>query len=432
MFRPSKAAETMVNARTSSFATSYLCGCVVFCGVFLLFAFFTKIIERLGDSIQVLYLTDLYLTAHETWSYWANDGVWLKCIVNAVLLCAGTIVLNVFLAWLLWPSLITADSETSSYGHTFRCTAAALGLVSSLVLALIIVPTSYVYGRLWIGPRTPYWLMYHFPVIFPSQVLVSVHLLLCWLRRAGNPLDASTNPIELSSMCEGCGYDLTHRSSGGKCTECGLALDESLLSEKRRTGCVWELPFRSRFIPYIKTTVGCLRNLETFYGSLKLRTSGEQAMKFITWHLAMLGLTCAIWIFLAQVWLSRNPNYLSAIYMSFVMLLLTPLLGWIGIHFVGAVVTTWYMAHTMLPNPSVVRKVLAYETSVLWLFFIFTAILLTTYFAYGDWVSLFFGRDFFLGMPMDLFMIFFGYVLLAIMSFRRFHRALLAVRWANF
>ncbi len=432
IFRPGKAAETMVNATSSSFVISYLCGCIVFCGVILFFKFNTQILWRLTDGWEEMYLADLFQSARETWDHWMTAGVLLKFFIEAVLVCFGAIVLNVLLAWLLWPSLLTADGVTGSYRRSFRCTAAGLGLVSSLVLAIIIVLSSYFYGRLWFAPRTPHRLIFHIPAIIHSQVLVSFHLLLFWLRRAGNPLNATASPIELSPLCEGCGYDLTHQSSEGRCTECGLALGESLMPEKRRTGCLWEFPCHARFIPFIKTTKDCLRNLETFYGSLKLRTAIEPAMRYTTWNLVVLCLTCASWIFLAQLLWNRNHNYLSALYMSFDMLLLISLLGWIVNHLVGAIVTTWWVANDMLPDRSVARKVLAYESSVLWLFFIFTAPLLTSYFAFGGWVSIFVGRDFFFGMPMELFVIFLGYVLLAILSIRRFHRAFLAVRWANF
>ncbi len=432
IFRPGRAAETMVNARTSSFVISYLCGCAVLTCVILIAKFFDQIISRLAYGHQLLYLSDLMNAVRDTRNSWVTTSAFSRSVLNSVMICVIAVALNLLLAWLKWPSLLSKDRQTSSFGYAFRCMASSLGFVALLVLIINSIVACYVYIRLSLNPRTPYWLFVYMLDITMLPSLVSLCLLLIWVSRAGYHLVSTADTTELPQLCEGCGYDLTHQSSEGKCTECGLALDESLLPEKRRTGCVWELPCRASASAFFSTTNASLRNLESFYGALKIRTSVERTKKFVTLHYLLLSIASASWIYFAQMFLSTNPNFSSMIYMSFYMLILTPLLGWIGLHFVAAILTTWWMANRMLPDPSVVRKVLAYETTVLWPFFIFTAVLMTSYFAYDDWVSEFVGRKFFCGMPMELFVMFFGYVLLGILSFRRFHRALMAVRWANF
>lgn len=142
----------------------------------------------------------------------------------------------------------------------------------------------------------------------------------------------------------------------------------------------------------------------------------------------------AVWFFMMFAIYERNDTE-AMLYIPLVGLLLFPILSWIVHRFIGAMAASWWIVHDVLPDSRWGETVIRYESAFLWAFCAFDGLLLTSFFAWGDWMSRM-ARDFGLsrafGVPPELLAALLLNGSLCCLWFYRYHIAAKAVRWSNF
>ncbi|MBK8268717.1 MAG: hypothetical protein IPK83_10615 [Planctomycetes bacterium] len=237
----------------------------------------------------------------------------------------------------------------------------------------------------------------------------------------------------IANRCEGCGYDLTHLPIGGVCTECGLATESSLVPERRRPGTPWQQ--RRDVLGWLETVGDCLLWPHRIYGAMQMKKAFAESVRFARWHFGVMAVGAALWAIL----LTQTQSELGWPVYLFVPLMAAAaasLAGWFWHRLVGAIVFTYAVAQKLFTDAQWGRHVLMYESAFLWVFCAFNGLMITSFIVFdGNWISHFFtGRQlfFFLGMPLELFVILMGNLVLTLAWFYRYSIAIRAVRWSNF
>ena len=237
--------------------------------------------------------------------------------------------------------------------------------------------------------------------------------------------------LDDSPCCEGCGYDLSHQPSDGRCPECGLAVAVSVLPWRRRTFCDWGN--RGHRATWWATTAAVLLAPRRFYTALCVRMPGLAARRFARRHYLAVGTATAVWVFCLGLSddLLGDEEYL---FFCCVVSLVVPLLGWVTHRGVGAVAATGWIWSGTLRDFRPARKVLAYETTYLWVFCLYNGLLITSLIQDSGWmVGVFSGFTYRLvGLSPEVAAFAFGNGALCLVWLWRFRTAIRAVRWANF
>lgn len=106
-------------------------------------------------------------------------------------------------------------------------------------------------------------------------------------------------------ICEDCGYELTHQSETGRCTECGTELMRSVHPQLARPGTPWEI--RPSIVGWLNTTRLALFQPSKLYRMTRARESDALSTAFSCIHYSLLGAFLFL-IFRYAEWL---PNYLG-------------------------------------------------------------------------------------------------------------------------
>ncbi|MCO6436886.1 MAG: hypothetical protein J5J06_07350 [Phycisphaerae bacterium] len=266
-------------------------------------------------------------------------------------------------------------------------------------------------------------------ILAPAALSFLLYLLGVMFRGALPPRDDQDEP----PLCEGCGYDLTHKPSDGRCPECGMRVEESLTPGLRRPGSAWQR--NKGLFSFLQTTIRILRLGPKAYESMRARNPDSAIESFGRGHYLLIGVAAALWVYCCFRTIPDGPP--NGILFMFTMSALTvvPLAGWVTHRFVGAVVTAGWMIQGMLDRPHVVSTVHAGETVFLWVFCLYNGVLITSYALFDDWIAKWLGRaaaNFFLGTPPEGAVLLVGSGLLILFWMRRYHRCLSAARWANY
>jgi hypothetical protein len=262
-------------------------------------------------------------------------------------------------------------------------------------------------------------------------------VLAAWTRRA---LSAAARPaieIHVPHICEGCGYDLTHRPADGLCPECGRSVASSLEPLVQRPGSAWE--HRVSLGAWLKTMAESVVRPRSFYGRLQLRTPIEAVGRFANLQLLAIGIGVAVWLLAVFIKLrSMDRGVPRQIYFfPFAFGLMIPFVGW-GLHrLLTALVFSHWIWQKAMPDFAWARKVFYYESAYLWVFCLFNGSFLTSVLLNGFWLSgltkqVLGHQVFVLGLPLEPFTVLAGNFILCAIWIWRYYIALAAIRWSNF
>lgn len=260
--------------------------------------------------------------------------------------------------------------------------------------------------------------------------------LLVWLRCAVRGVEPDAAPADLPPRCERCGYDLTHRPAGGRCPECGLHVDVSLLPGLRRPDSAWSHAKTPG--TWWTTVVEVLLRPGRFYAELRLRTPRSAEAGFAACNYVLIaagGLAWAALMFAAMsAW--YGPPTPEEWRMAVTVVSAAVVFGvvgcWAGHRAIAAAVATYWLARRSLPDFRWAAKVIVYETAFLWVFCGFWALFLTSLAVVPDWPSRLLGRGRALGLPLELPVLAAGTLGLGGVWLWRYARACRAIRWSNF
>ena len=177
-----------------------------------------------------------------------------------------------------------------------------------------------------------------------------------------------------------------------------------------------------------------------FYDGLQLRSPGSTERGFAGWTYVLIGLGAFSWaavMFLAMGLIGRGPTYFYVeLLFVFAVYAMTAAIGcWLGHRVIAAVVVSWWLARGMLPDGRWAAKVIAYESTFLWVFCAYWGVLGSSFMLLEDWMTQTFGRGpgwLPLGMPVEVAVVLLGTLALGIVWLWRYRVARRAIQWNNF
>jgi hypothetical protein len=423
---PSKAAAVMAKARWPAAAVAYLLPVLAF-GAAIIFLVVWDATVELAWREQGHRLIERSFS--DVWHAWHEHGIgWVELLFAS--LVAFVPMLSSFVAWLLLPSVHRGGSVWRSYARAFRGAAAGAGLLTGLTFAVgaIAVFLSNARDREIAAKRfSPP------PVMLLSVGTGAFAFLTFWVSRAIGSLGDKTPAIEVPPRCEGCGYDLRHRPTDGRCPECGLSSDSSLVPGVRRPGSRWENERRGP-LTWLSTVRCVVFTPSQFYGALKLRTPMDKPQAFARWNYGLIG---AGSLPFAAVLLMASRNADDLLSLALLTMFLSLIIAWGLHHPLGALATSWWVMRGALPDYGWAGKVIAYESAYLWAFCLYNGVFSAAMTVNDRWLmDLFAGftglayKPF--GMLFEELVVIGGNAALLLLWLWRYHLAARAIRWSNY
>jgi hypothetical protein len=393
-----------------------------------------------------------------SWS-WALTGTWRDYHIAAIggwlgrlevlgaMTMAFAALAVVVCAWLYLPFVHRTGPVWPAYMRAVRAGALVL---SPLTVATLLCGAAFIVNGHDRYQRGVGWGSRSVLDVDPKILLFfGISIALCvlagWLQHAlAGVADADAGPV-LPPRCEECGYDLTHQPADGRCPECGATVEASLDAERSRPGSAWAQ--RKTTASWRATSHEVLVRPRAFYRRLQLRTPLAVEAGFALRHYVWIGGGAALWAgTLAAVlsWQEGPPpvHEIVDVALMFCALIHSGVFGcWLGQRAIAALVVTWWLARGALPDTGWAAKVIAYETTFLWVFCTFWGLLLGSYMLVGPWLSnwiapsvspLSFPLFFILGMPVEAWAVVVGTLALGAVWLWRYHVAYRAIRWSNF
>lgn len=376
--------------------------------------------------------------SHTIWDSIKNPDLRYRATFLFFLLPMGVSGLAVFMAWLLLPIVHLGGNV----GHSF--TLGLRGIASGAGFLIISANVLWIAFHFWhalfaadnsIGPFGSF--------IVVVGVWVALISLLCRLSAALHSIRASIIPPAQPMRCEACGYDLTHRSPSGRCTECGLAIDESLTPDRRRN--LVPVSIRAGIKSWICFSIMLLLHGQRTYSRMAIRKDPVSTARYRRAHLVAMAMVAALWIgtCITVSFINDGPDahrslpfqILTGVFALSNATLIISLAAWGLNRLVGAVVCSYWFIRGMFPVPGDAETVICLETPFLWLYCLYNGTLVTSFMLFDDWITQTFGWRFWnvlLDIPSEPAAILIGNAMLIVWWMVRMHRAFLAVRWANY
>lgn len=332
-------------------------------------------------------------TIREVWSEWHADGLIGPAELAAASALLALLLGTHFLAWLHLPAVHRAGSLAASYWRTYRAVVSACALVCVLTLIpmFLVVWNSRTWkltgDRVLPGPGD---------MIEPVMTAAAIIIGVAWVAAAVRQIARRTAPLEQPPRCEGCGYDLTHRPSDDRCSECGQSASRSLTPGALRPGAPWQL--RRGVVNWCRTTLAALWQPTRFYAALQVRRTDRADLRFAITHYLLIALLAAAFPPAAdatRILKERGPaeawNALTS--PSPQMKSLGVLFGLIapglvyGAHLgARAVATTIAWMQQRLPDTRQLAAASHYETVFAWIPLGFLGVFLGSFIVFGSWL----------------------------------------------
>jgi len=207
----------------------------------------------------------------------------------------------------------------------------------------------------------------------------------------------------------------------------------SLDPARCRPGCAWENG--KSLARFAETIWDVILYPAKFYGRLRLRTDNEPAEELARGNLVAIGFSAAGWALTLSLVAHASPE--GILILTLFAGFMTPLVGWLVWRAIGAAAVSWWLVHRALPDVRWAWKMQAYESSWLWAFCAYSGVLISSYVAFGNWMThmqfrLIDNRYEFLGVPLELLALAGGNGLLCVAWWLRYRLILRAIRWSNF
>jgi hypothetical protein len=258
--------------------------------------------------------------------------------------------------------------------------------------------------------------------ILPLLMIALIILLLVSLVSRAIRLSCAEDSIETPPICEGCGYNLTHLSESGLCSECGMSVEASLTPGLLRRSSRWEEKGTSW--SWLTSTVCVLFSPKRFYQGLRLRTPLLRVGQFVVLHRLVIAVAAATWIAIIYG-LFDDRAVESAELMSILPIsLIIGLLGWALHRFIAFLMLIWSLVQRELRDYGWARRVVSYEAAYLWVFCAYNSLWITA--------VVYLLPDRVLGFEIVPILLFGGNLILIVVWAWRFRLAYRAIRWNNF
>lgn len=260
---------------------------------------------------------------------------------------------------------------------------------------------------------------------------VSIAILGYWTRLAAtggrSPESLPITPL----TCEACGYDLTHVSEAGRCTECGTDARISLDPAMRRVGVEWER--QKSLSAWVATNRMVISRPREFFQKIQMRRHEASAYAFARWN--YFGIAVASIVSVSAMALAMQPfvNWDDLVAIVAVATIMSGVGAWLIHVAVGAIAATFTLVRRQSRPFAYLAKIWPYESALLWpLFFIGHA--LAWSFAMGDqWMTAVYrnltGTR---GLFVEGVVILVLAVVYLVTWLMRYSRAISFVRWANY
>lgn len=339
--------------------------------------------------------------------------------------------LAVFLTWFLLPTGFVSGSSWDAFLRGMRAVLSGAGFL--VLLCNVGAMLQHALQR-FLGPEIEFvpvgWLAFWFLGMFSLSALVR------WVGVGLRSLHTLNARAPVSVVCEGCGYDLTHQSPTGRCTECGLGIAESLEPGKKRDLDPWSRAsgWKSWFAQSLRT----LFSPKATYRRLRILGDDGDLPTFVRRHYLCLFAGAWIWATCCVV-ISEDSFEWNELAMVGTVTggaaFVAALAGCFIHRFMGASVATWWFARGMFRVPAVAERIICCEAAFLWVFCLFNGTLITSFLFFGDWITRVFGWRFWnvlFGARSEGIVLPLGNAVILVWWLARIHRAFHAVRWANF
>ncbi|MCK4340869.1 MAG: hypothetical protein KAY37_04010 [Phycisphaerae bacterium] len=452
LFRPRLAAKCLAAASRPAFVAIFLLSLLAYAVVLICLILWDSTVTQIWVPAQSTATSTAPTTTWagdwevrertigEVWRDWRASAFkgWIGTaeITLALVLILGPI-LVLLLGWLNLPLVHGTGSVWRSYKRSLRAGTAFLWPLTVLTVACGTVLILAVHAGFRGFSGRPLWLV---------SISSATCVLALWLRRAVRAVASGEPEQTLPPRCEGCGYNLTHQPAEGRCSECGLALDDSLVAWRSRLGSAWA---RQKSVSsWVRTVCDVLFRPRAFYRAIKLRTPPAAAEAFAAWNYVLLPLGALLWTVVLFVlallkesgpkwywiiselpWIAWNAVYICA------MILFGLCWCWLGQRVLAALVVSWWLARQPLPDFRWAVKVMAYETAYLWTFLFYWGALRASFVLDEMWISKLLGIRYVtvLGsMPVEFAVFLFGTLGLVVIWLWRYRIAHRAIRWSNF
>ncbi len=371
----------------------------------------------------------------ESWSMLATPefSPVVTTIVILVFAVVWGLVGSIVLGWTLLPVVHRFGGAFRSYLRSVVVAGAVVGPASVLVAAIgsLVVLVNDMREQRWATGTQELWYEEYLEGGTVWLGFLAAGLLFFWLVRAGIGA-RTTDVLPLQPLrCDECGYDLTHVSADGRCSECGIATAHSLDLSARRVGVEWETSVT------LASWLGANRTLvfqpTAFYQQLTMRKGEGYAFRFAFWNCIAIGVASCVSILGMFIKEERNFGIDEFVGVTSFGFLVPCIVAWAINFVVGAIACVFALFWRIVPVFAHVSKVLQYESSFLLVIWIYFMGLAWTLVLFDDWMTKFL-RDF-LGVyffSAELIFVLISVPALLIIWLRRIRRAMMLTRWSNF
>lgn len=342
----------------------------------------------------------------------------------------GALGATLLLAWFHWPTVGTESGAIRALVRSIRGVSSVAGFVIlwvSLIGGLAAFAEEIKQSLRELGADSDVARM-----IEPFVIIVGITgawFVTAWTIRCVAAVRPQPRPIP--PRCERCGYQLFAAEADARCPECGEPIASSILPEAGRQPSAWESlpPWKGGLV---ETSWKQLFQPTRFFRHTAMLGETQRHLAFPQWHLLLIGLGAVIW--LLCVGASKNRNIPQLVAAPLIGALVVTLAGFAVHHAAAALAfTLWHWFRGPL-DPRAVRRVIAYETTYLWLYCLFNGTLFSAMFWFEGPFLGGAARNFSLrlfGVPPEVALFFAGNGALIIIALVRFLRAFAAIRWAN-
>lgn len=303
-FAPRAAGELTAHAGTTPFAINMLIGTFLFVTVELVIQVFARmrVMQVPPTFISGTITRDMFyrdVTWYAAWKdvFLGEVPFWMPCIGMAT----GWIAFVLLLSIVALPRAARAGKLRKSLEIALFAVTATIGPMVVFVLIRDLCAVLYQrWGLEWLySYYVPGESLDAFRSVragLPLALLIAVrftcaaaYLVLLNAAARGARSVLASDPLPL--RCEFCGYELSHRSEHGRCSECGGDLAKSLDEPVSRPGSPWD---RKRSIAaWVNTTCLALSHPSKLYRMIAVRGDDAASGYFSLIHYVLLGIVAA-------------------------------------------------------------------------------------------------------------------------------------------
>lgn len=378
----------------------------------------------------------------EVWREWHRDQWFGPPVAILFVTLVAVAAALAFLGWLHLPVLHREGSIGPAFWRGTRVAALLLGpavVVTAIVgfgtvmmdhLAILGGAGFFDFRRL-LGVDLPFW--------FGVAVPLGIAAVVAWLAAAVRGARIGEHEPALPPVCEGCGYDLTHVPESGRCSECGFAIEDSLVYGRRRSQITWEL---ERTLPALVLSAKKAALAPcAFYEGQAVRLPDDSVARFARLNYIMLTLIAFsfAWfmVLILKIRYGPGPPLNEVLFVVTSFSLISTLVLWAAHRVIAALIFSATVYFGALPDFRRFTRVLAFETVYLWGFCTFWAVCALSFALFKDWLSSLTGYNsgrFARGLrfPPEFYLVAGGTLVIFVLWMRRYRIALRALRWANF